>query len=514
MDLTDESLLRQYVETGHQPSFRELVRRHLDLVHSVAWRHLRSDALAADVCQLVFTDLAQSAATFQRGQPVVAWLHLVARRTAIDLVRQEQRRHVREQTAAELATVNRAVPWTQFEPVLDEALDSLDTVDRQALLLRYFENHSLRDVGAALGTTDDAAQKRVSRALDRLRDELLRRGFAAATAAGLAVELAGATSPAPAAILGSTLAGTAASTGTIAAQAAAVSTLKYTLIATTLVLAAGLVWETHALAATRRQVVEQETGFQNKEAAHRQAAEESRAASADLATARLRLATGEARVAEKIATEATLGAWLERVGKLRRQVTDSPAHRIPEMDFLTDRDWLLVTRDNPLAGEMQLRRALADLRRLAKEQPEVNRNLTNAMRDFGHAHPGQVPVSVLDLQPYFKPALSNALLARYELVPPGMANIQTKTWVLIEKTLIDGEFDTQYYHGLDGSSGNFFSSNRGSTVNYSQIFAAFSRDHPNEFPTRSSQLEPYLPATINVATFRDYWAAIRLPYPQ
>ena len=80
--------------------------------------------------------------------------------------------------------------WQQLAPVLDEAMHALRTADRDAVLLRYFENKSLADVGAALGVTEDAARVRVNRALDKLRALLAKQGitFGAALLATAVVE--------------------------------------------------------------------------------------------------------------------------------------------------------------------------------------------------------------------------------------------------------------------------------------------------------------------------------------
>ncbi len=102
---------------------------------------------------------------------MTAWLYAVARRTAIDVIRKESRRQLREQIAVEMNNMNAtANDWTQIEPLLDDAMAALDETDRSAILLRYFENKNLREVGESLGTSDDAAQKRVSRAVERLRE--------------------------------------------------------------------------------------------------------------------------------------------------------------------------------------------------------------------------------------------------------------------------------------------------------------------------------------------------------
>jgi RNA polymerase sigma factor (sigma-70 family) len=172
---SDLDLLREFAWENSQDAFTEIVRRHVNLVYSAALRQVRSTQLAEEIAQSVFTDLARNAGKLSNatgGSPVLtAWLYLVARRTAIDVIRKESRRQLREQIAVEMTNMNAtANDWTQIEPLLDDAMDALDETDRTAILLRYFENKNLREVGETLGTNDDAAQKRVSRALERLRE--------------------------------------------------------------------------------------------------------------------------------------------------------------------------------------------------------------------------------------------------------------------------------------------------------------------------------------------------------
>src|SRR4051812_33142731 len=105
MELTDQELIRRYAREGSEAAFRDLVQRHTALVYTVAWRHLRSASLASEVAQSVFTDLARRTPRAANGHSLVGWLHLVARRTAIDVVRKELRRQVREHEAACLAAM-------------------------------------------------------------------------------------------------------------------------------------------------------------------------------------------------------------------------------------------------------------------------------------------------------------------------------------------------------------------------------------------------------------------------
>jgi len=229
---TDLQLLARYTRDHAEDAFGELVRRHLDLVHSAALRQVRSPQLAEEVAQSAFTDLARNAHRLAPDTILTAWLYQVTRRTAIDVVRREARRQLREQIATEMNAMNAtAADWTHVEPVLDEAMSALDDTDRAAVLLRYFENKSLREVGATLGMSDDAAQKRVSRAVERLREFFAKRGVTVG-ASGLAVAISASAvqaapvglaitiTSAPAALAGTTIATTstviAATTKTIA----------------------------------------------------------------------------------------------------------------------------------------------------------------------------------------------------------------------------------------------------------------------------------------------------------
>ena len=201
MSETDLELLARYTRQRSEDAFTEIVRRHVDLVYSAARRQVRSPELAEEVAQSAFTDLARDAHRLAPDTILTAWLYQVARRTAVDVVRREARRQLREQVASEMNAMNATdADWTQVAPLLDEAMHALDETDRTAVLLRYFENKSLREVGQALGTSDDAAQKRVSRAVERLREFFAERGVTAG-AGGLAVVIsANAVQAAPVAV--------------------------------------------------------------------------------------------------------------------------------------------------------------------------------------------------------------------------------------------------------------------------------------------------------------------------
>jgi len=179
---SDSELLARFAAERCEDSFAELVRRHLGLVHAAALRRVGSPQMAEDIAQSVFLDLARHAGRLAPDTVLASWLYEVTRRTAVDAIRRETRRQQREQTASEMNLLHStSADWLQLAPVLDDAMQALDGPDRDAVLLRFFENQSLRDVGAVLGVSEDAAQKRVRRALEQLRDLLARRGISVAS---------------------------------------------------------------------------------------------------------------------------------------------------------------------------------------------------------------------------------------------------------------------------------------------------------------------------------------------
>lgn len=170
--------LRQFVENGDEEAFGRLVSRHFNLVQGTALRLTNGDVnLAQDVAQTVFTDLARKARYLPRNLRLAGWLYQAARFAGAKAVRTEQRRRARE----EAFVMNESLSgppheWEQLRPLLDAALARLHAKDRDAVLLHFFEQKSFRTVGAELGLSDDAAQKRVSRALAKLRTILTRNG--------------------------------------------------------------------------------------------------------------------------------------------------------------------------------------------------------------------------------------------------------------------------------------------------------------------------------------------------
>jgi RNA polymerase sigma factor (sigma-70 family) len=227
MSLTDQQLLQDYAEHRSETAFAKLVRRHIDPVHSAAVRMVCDSHLAQDVTQRVFVALARQAAQLSDRVVLSGWLHRTARNIAAETVRADVRRRAREQEAAAMNDSLAAEPdalWEHVAPHLDTALEELPEPDRDAVLLRYFDRKSAREMAQTLGLSEEAAQRRVSRAVERLRALFAKRGISVGAGGLVVVISAHAVQAAPAGLAAAVSA--AAVTATAASAGAAVGLLK------------------------------------------------------------------------------------------------------------------------------------------------------------------------------------------------------------------------------------------------------------------------------------------------
>jgi RNA polymerase sigma factor (sigma-70 family) len=264
--MTDsQSLLADYVQTGSETAFRELVARYVDLVYSTALRLVNGDThRAEDVAQTVFLDLTHTARTLSPDVMLGGWLHRHTCFVAAKTMRGERRRQIRERQAVEMNALQ-TTPEPDFKRIaalLDDAINELGDADRTAILLRFFERHDFRSVGEALGSNEAATRMRVNRALEKLQELLKNRGLTSSAAAlsvalsvnavqaapvGLAITISTA-----AALTGSTLAITATVTTT---QAIAMTALQKTIVTATIAVLAGVgIYEARQASQLRDQV--------------------------------------------------------------------------------------------------------------------------------------------------------------------------------------------------------------------------------------------------------------------
>src|SRR5208282_3427704 len=177
----DTALLRAYLEHGSEEAFAVLAARHVNKVYSVALRHAWDPHQAEEITQAVFVLLARRARALQQHRSLAGWLCKSAHLTSMTFLRSELRR-ARRQEAAVMQTTLAQTPsddaWKQIAPLLDRALAGLGTQEREAIVLRFFDSKSMKEVGVALEASEAAARKRVERALEKLRVFFARRGIA------------------------------------------------------------------------------------------------------------------------------------------------------------------------------------------------------------------------------------------------------------------------------------------------------------------------------------------------
>jgi len=171
-------LVREFADGRSEPAFETLVSRYINLVHSAALRQVGDAHLAQEITQVVFIILARKARSLGPHTILSAWLYRATRYVAADSLKIQRRRQHYEQEAYMRSLVNEppADTWAQLAPLLDEAMGALGETDRSALVLRFFENKTAREIGLALRMAEPAAQKRVARALEKLRAIFSKRG--------------------------------------------------------------------------------------------------------------------------------------------------------------------------------------------------------------------------------------------------------------------------------------------------------------------------------------------------
>jgi RNA polymerase sigma factor (sigma-70 family) len=243
----DMKLVREYALNHSECAFETLVSRHINLVYSVALRQAGDPHLAEEITQAVFIILARKANTLAPKTIVSGWLCRTARFAAANLLTVQRRRQYREQEAYMQSSLqespgSESEAWIQIAPLLDLALAQLGERDHNAIVLRFFQDKSFNEIGMALGASEDAAKKRVKRAVEKLRIFFAKRGVALSAGVLAAAVSTNSIHTAPI--------GLAASVTTAAVKGAAVTSSTLTLIKTTLNIMAWTKLKTAAAAST------------------------------------------------------------------------------------------------------------------------------------------------------------------------------------------------------------------------------------------------------------------------
>jgi RNA polymerase sigma factor (sigma-70 family) len=179
-ELDDHELLAEFAASESETAFAALVTRYVNLVYSAGLRFAKNPHHAEEITQAVFIILARRAGSLGRGVVLGGWLYQTTRMTAANFMKREMRRQQREQEAYMQSTLNGpdAAAWEQIAPLLEEAMGDLGETDRNAVVLRFFQNKTAAEAATALKLTEAATHKRTSRALEKLRAFFSKRGVA------------------------------------------------------------------------------------------------------------------------------------------------------------------------------------------------------------------------------------------------------------------------------------------------------------------------------------------------
>ena len=262
-DTPDAQLLEQFAQNQSEAAFTELVKRYIGLVYSVAYRKTGNPQQSEDVTQAVFIILARKAGSLGGKTVLPGWLYHTARLTAANAHRAESARIHREQEAfmqSHLEEPATEALWRELSPQLEEAMAGLGAGERDALVLRYFQDKSVAEVGTLLGVQENTAQKRVSRALEKLRKFFAKRGVVSTTAIIAGVISANSVQSAPAGLAQTIAAvavakGAAASTSTLTLVKGALKLMAWTKAQTPIVVGVVLIVTAGTITATLKRVI-------------------------------------------------------------------------------------------------------------------------------------------------------------------------------------------------------------------------------------------------------------------
>ena len=507
----DMTLVREYAQSNSEQAFATLVSRHINLVYSVALRQVGAPHVAEEVTQTVFIILARKAKALGPNTILSGWLCRTARYISADTLKIQRRRESRERESQmqSLLPQPESDVWSQIAPLLDEALGCLGEKEHDALVLRFFDGKELKQVGAAMGIGEDAARMRVNRGLERLRKFFAQKGMSLSTAAIAAAISANAIQAAPAGLAAAAAA--AAFTATTITTAAAIAATKVIVMTPlqkaviTAVLALGVgtgVYEARQAAIARANVQAlqqqqaplleqiQELQRERDELLARIPRPTSNPPQTDLLKLRGEVTRLRTELKELPAT---------RLALLKQKLETMPEKKIPELQFLTEKDWLNAAWDADLDSDDGVRLAL---RKLRDQSVDTFLNqMRKAIKAYAAANNDSLPADLLALKPYFQTPVTDEMLQRYKLLQSGKLSDASRSSLVRKSVYADPDYDSNQEMSLYGASGGSFNRIQDAINDAAR---EFTRNNDFLAPTNPAQITPYLRRTIDTATIQKY----------
>ena len=480
----DVTLLRRYAG-GDESAFTTLFERHVHLVYSAALRQTRNPSHAEEITQAVFILLARKAKSLSPKTILSGWLYQAARLTAASLIKREIRRQRREQEVyMQTLTEPDISLWEQISPLLDDAMGRLGEKDRNAIVLRFFENRTPQEVASALKLNEVTSRKRVSRALEKLRTFFAKRGVVLTTAVIAGTISGNSVQAAPAALANSATAiaiakGAMAGGSTLTLVKGALKIMAWT--KTKAIVTAALVATVSAGIFEAHQAAQLRTQNQTLQQQQASLTEQIQQLSQSLADAtnqltgllaenaqvksnsnenellKLRgevtqLRTANVQNHSNDPTEEAAKDVAAKAKRLKQWLEQNPNKNIPELQNLTAQDWLRgANYSGDLKTDDDLNRALSQLRRDAKRTFAYS--IGEALANYIAVNNGQLPGDISQLESYFNPPIDGAILQRYQLLQTGnLGGIPNNEPLIAEKAPVDDQYDSLFKISATGFS--------------------------------------------------------------
>jgi RNA polymerase sigma factor (sigma-70 family) len=504
----DMALMREYAQSNSEQAFATLVSKHVNLVYSVALRQVHDPHLAEEITQAVFIILVRKAKSLSPKTILSGWLCRTTRNVSADTLKIQRRRQFREREAQMQSTLNQpdSDAWQHIAPLLDEALNCLGTKEHDAVVLRFFDGKELKQVGVAMGTTEDGARMRVNRGLEKLREFFTKRGITLSATAIAGAVAANSVQAAPAGLAATiTAAAFSGTTITTAAVIAAtkgivMTTLQKTLITTALAAVVGIgIYQARQAANARAEVqtLQQQQTSLTEQIHQFQSEREGLLAE----NSQLKSHPNDSEVLKLRGELATLRALLEdlpaaRVALLKQKLEQMPEKKIPELQLLTDRDWRDAVQDENLDTDDGAREAMSKARDRAESI--FMSKLHSALMKYRAANGEVLPADLFQFKPYLDVSITDEMLQRYQLLKPEKPDDDL---VKLVAPYVDQDYDSDHNMTLDGYGGSRFNKVQ---VAIRTAAGYFKADNNGQIPESPSQITPYLKSAIDAATIQRY----------
>jgi hypothetical protein len=188
-----------------------------------------------------------------------------------------------------------------------------------------------------------------------------------------------------------------------------------------------------------------------------------------------------------------------RVALLKQKLEQMPEKRIPELQFLTEKDWLNAAWDADLDSDDGVRLAL---RKLRDESVDTFLNqLRKALKAYAAANNDMLPAELLELKPYFQTPVTDEMLQRYKLLQSGKLGEASSGSLVRKQVYADNEYDSNQEMSLNGGGGGAFNRIQDAVNDAAREFA---RDNNFQAPSDPAQIATYLKKAIDSATIQKY----------